>query len=563
MHSSQALRDIFAPDLTPRGPATNDAVDSLIQVAGQDFQDAALQLRAWTWDERRAATQLRAQADRLLAQHRDGEVATLVYLLGEISRLDLALAFAEHAYRGAPEADQICIALADIWHRRGDCERAFTLTERHLRDSSSDALIIKFSDFARDLGKSFLAEDALTRFVRRGRTSLRIRLAEHYLESRNWAALRDCLAQAVTDLTDYEVYLLGRANVSLLLESDVIACADRLWTMANPGRRYAQLLLDVWRWRIGEIECDAPRQDPAGLPYWLAQDAQSIRDAGAHCFDLATTVRSSTGWRTMRPRQNLPNVIGIGTQRSASTWLHYQLSQRPDIQPLPNKEPVFFSDAIASLRDVDPLYAEGGASEDPYWFGPTRNLFRYLRLFGAGFAIRADFSPSYIELREPSIAAICDILGPDVRILLSVRDPVERSWSNLKFDLKLSNVALASVSLPERIAHYTSDVSYRRSDYATTFLLWSKYFKLVRVLFFDDIGTRPAAMLNEVTDFIGVPRGEPLPGLQRLNPSLDGNIPAADRMFLLGLHRQHYDQAEALLGGPALTWRAKHFALMT
>jgi len=539
-------------------PAQND-VDHVLLLAKGDLSEAASAIRALAQHSADWPSFLLAQVERLLVQMRHDDLVGLVYLLAEISQFDMALLVAEHAYQRASDVDPIVIALADMYHRRGDYAQALEVTERHLSDVSSDWLISKFCDFARDVGKSFRAEDMLTYFMRRGRTQLLVRLADHYFESRNWVALRNCLEQAPqNELSDYLIYFLGRANVSLLLESAVIACADRLWAMANPGPRFAQLLLDVWRWRIGDIENFPPQQDPEGLPWWLSRDAQAICDAAPCSFDLSTTVRSSTGWRTLRPRENLPNVVAIGTQRSATTWLHYHLSQRPGVQPLPHKEPVFFSDAFASMRDIDPAFALSETIEDPYWYGPTRNLFRYLRLYGAGFAIRADFSPSYFELPEDSIAAIRDLLGPDVHILLSVRDPVDRSWSNLKYDMKLAGVDVGTLSFVERMAHYMSDVSYRRSDYAATLGRWSRHFRHIKVLFFDDISARPAALLDEVTDFIGLPRLQAPDIADPINSSFDGDVPLEDRMFLLGLHRRHYEEAEALLGGPALSWRVKH-----
>ena len=538
------------------------SLDRILARAAEDFSDAADLLRCRAAASPDWPSELMAQARVLLARGRHDDVVTLVYLCAEIALTDpaladLALSLAEAAYRHDPGVDPFIIALCDVYHRRGDQVLAFLLARQHVADGSSDALVVKLCDYARDVGKGFLGEDLLRQFIARGRDTLLNRLSEHYLEGRNWIALRSLLGAAPADaMSDYLVYILGRANISLLLEQDVIACTDRLWLMGDPAPRYAQLLHDVWRWRIGEIEHSLPELDPVGLPFWLEMDARAIRQPPRFVLDQATIVRSTAGWRAIRPRENLPNVLGIGTQRSATTWLWYHLSQCPEVQPLAVKETVFFSDAFASPQDVDPGWSDREAEEgDVYWDGPTRNLFRYLRFFGAGFPVRADFSPSYAELPDDTVSVIRDLLGPDLRILLSVRDPADRAWSNLKYDAKLAGIEVRTLSFAERAAHYASDASLRRSDYAGMLERWSARFRTLKLVFFDDVVSRPAAVLEEVAAFLGLPPGSTSDLACKVNPSVEQDMPPEDRAFLLGLHDRTYRDAARVLGGPARDWR--------
>ena len=538
------------------------SLDRILARAAEDFADAADLLRCREKASPDWPSELMVQARILLSRRRHDDVVTLVYLCAENTQTDLALWLADAAHRHDPDVDPFVIALCDVRHRRGDHAQALLLARRHVVDTSSDALVVKVCDYARDVGRSFLGEDLLRRFVARGRDTLLNRLAEHYLEGRNWTALRSLLDAAPPEaMSDYLVYLLGRANVSLLIEQDVITCADRLWLMGDPAPRYAQLLHDVWRWRIGEIEHSPPEPDPAGLPFWLEADARAIRRPPRFVLDPATIVRSTAGWRAIRPRENLPNVLGIGTQRSATTWLWYHLSQCPQVQPLPVKETVFFSDAFGSPRDVDPAWPDREAEEgDVYWDGPTRNLFRYLRFFGAGYPVRADVSPSYAELPDETVSVIRDLLGPDVRILLSVRDPAERAWSNLKYDAKLAGTDVRTLSFAERVAHYASDASLRRSDYAGMVERWSARFRNLKLVFFDDVVSRPAAVLDEVATFLGLPSGSTSGVADKVNLSFEQDMPPEDRAFLLGLHDRTYGQVCRVLGGPACGWRDGHLA---
>ncbi len=539
------------------------SLDRILSHAAEDFADAADLLRLRERASPDWPSELMARTRDLLACKRHDDVVTLVYLCAETGQAGLALAVAEAAHRHDPGADPFVVALCDVRHRRGERLQAFLLARRHVVDTSSDALVVKVCDYARDVGRSFLGEQLLHRFIAGGRATLLNRLSEHYRESRNWTALHSLLGPAPPDaMSDYLVYLLGRANVSLLLEQEVIACADRLWSMADPAPRYAQLLHDVWRWRIGEVEHSPPEPDPAGLPYWVERDAHAIRQPPRFVLDAATVVRSTSGWRAIRPRENLPNVLGIGTQRSATTWLWYHLSQRPEVQPLPVKETVFFSDAFGSPQDVDPGWGEREAEEgDVYWDGPTRNLFRYLRFFGAGHPVRADVSPSYAELPDETVSVIRDLLGPDLRILLSVRDPADRAWSNLKYDAKLAGIDVRALSFAERAAHYGSDASLRRSDYAGMVERWATRFRNLKLVFFDDVVSRPDAVLEEVASFLGLPPGAAPDVADTVNPSLDQDMPPEDRAFLLGLHDRTYRDACRVLGGPARGWRDRHLGL--
>ncbi len=533
----------------------------LIDLAANDFGRAAEVLANEVAEH--GADPFRADIERLLAEGRGVDAVTAIYLLAEQSPVDELIPLAEWAYRLAPGDVGPLACLADMRHRRGDTAAALALLATHDMDSTSDEIISKYCDFTRDLGRSFLGEALLRRQLNFGRDTLLTRLAEHYREGRNWRALRHLLEHRPRgDLSEELLYHLTRAHIGLLAESDVLACTDMLWHRPDPGPRFAQLLLDIWRWRIGDIETSPPETVVHDLPLWIARDAESLAHAPRRMFPDGTVIRSLSGWRALRPRENLPNVLGIGVQRAATTWLWNFLCRQPDVQPLPLKECVFFSDVFGSPRDLDPGLPDVDPDEDmSYWDGPTRNLFRYLRLFGAGFPVRADVSPSYAELPPDTIAVVRDLLGPDVKILLSLRDPVERCWSNLQYDMKLAGVDPAALTLADRIAHYTSDASLRRCDYAAIYRDWSAHFHVIKVVFYDDVLSRPLSLLAEIGSFLDL-RGdgaedEPA-AYARVNRSSEAPIPEADRMFLLGLHRRTYDACEAMFGARAAAWRIRH-----
>ena len=493
------------------------------------------------------------------------------YILADDGEIQSAIALLKDLPDEIKFSDRSLIALADMHHRAGDFEASFQVLSDALEDpqNRSDYFIEKYCDYARDIGKGYLGEDVLKQLVSAGRKALNNRLADHFREGRNWDALRKLINGIPSkDLSPYLIYLLGRANASLLIESSVIACVDMLWALPSPGPRYAQILADVWRWRVGDVETSRPITSVEDLPDLIQQDALAIESARSSALANEVVMTSVVGWRSIRPRANLPNVLAIGTQRSATTWLWYQFTQCSEVQQLPFKESVYFSDAFDSPFTVDPSLKDFISDEDvTYWEGPTRNIFRYLRLFNGGKKIRADFSPSYVELPPETVEVIADVLGRDARIIFCMRDPIERSWSNLLYDCKLGGVDVKLLSRPERFAHYRSDISQRRSDYHVIYKAWSGHFKSIMPVFHEEILSRPDLTLAKILKFAGakVSSEDWMHGgslAEKVNLSLSDEMPSEDRLYLYGLHQSRLIESESLFGERARVWRLRQESIL-
>ena len=106
----------------------------------------------------------------------------------------------------------------------------------------------------------------------------------------------------------------------------------------------------------------------------------------------------------------LPNFFLVGTSKSGTSTLHLWLSQHPDIYLSPRKELHFFCSCPPHLR------AAGSWEE-------------YLSLFqNAQTTIVGEASPCYLYYRDlpQDLLQRC----PAAKILISLRDPVERFWSH-------------------------------------------------------------------------------------------------------------------------------------
>ncbi|TKB26121.1 sulfotransferase [Desulfopila sp. IMCC35006] len=155
----------------------------------------------------------------------------------------------------------------------------------------------------------------------------------------------------------------------------------------------------------------------------------------------------------------------IGAQRSGSTYLYHLLNTHPHVlmaQPV-QPEPKFFLN--------DKLYAKGREFYEAAYFNSWTNETRYLGEKGT----------SYIETE--TVAQRIREFYPNARILMILRDPVQRAWSNYRFSvqhgLEPLDFKTALVAESDRLKHAAFNTSvnpyaYRRRghyiDYIKTYL---------------------------------------------------------------------------------------------
>lgn len=107
-----------------------------------------------------------------------------------------------------------------------------------------------------------------------------------------------------------------------------------------------------------------------------------------------------------------PNLFVVGAVKAGTTSLWTHLDAHPDVFMSRPKEPHFFSRAKAPANPV---------VKDPVEYAAL-----YAR--GAAHRYRGDASPSY--LWDPDSPGRIKEAVPDARIIISLRDPVERAYAN-------------------------------------------------------------------------------------------------------------------------------------
>jgi hypothetical protein len=116
-----------------------------------------------------------------------------------------------------------------------------------------------------------------------------------------------------------------------------------------------------------------------------------------------------------------PDFIIAGAMRAGTTALADALAEHPGVHMTTPKEPNYFAVAHGALSFTGP---------GDQWFAQqnTADWTSYQALFpDEGSRVRGEASAMYLALpgTAASIAAAC----PDVRIVLTLRDPVERAYS--------------------------------------------------------------------------------------------------------------------------------------
>jgi len=183
-----------------------------------------------------------------------------------------------------------------------------------------------------------------------------------------------------------------------------------------------------------------------------------------------------------------PTFVGIGSMRCGSTWLYEVLKCHPDIQMSHCKEMDFFFMRQMLERDLCWYTAH---------FKPESG--------GEPKPIRGEISPRYARLKAWQVNRIAELL-PDLRIILTLRHPIERAWSQTLFDFgRLQGRDIREVSLVELLRQLERARARLSADYSRTIRIWSKAFgkNALHVDLFDGLRDDPEGYVNGVLRHIG------------------------------------------------------------
>jgi len=273
---------------------------------------------------------------------------------------------------------------------------------------------------------------------------------------------------------------------------------------------------------LGNLKSTAKKASSTS-PKNSTNEKKRERDSGASGSKLSSSSSSSSSSKrrklVSRDDFKLPHdakqlrvnlsFLGIGAQKSGTSWLHQMLSLHEDLS-LPKQKEIHFWDwnRRKGLRWYSDQFSpkEGGVGRNTQMFG--------------------EITPCYAVLDEEKVCEI-KYLFPNLKVIFIARDLVDRAWSALLMELRNSILGLdAGVfakrndesicprelqrierdSNPDRyddqyfmdrLMHSTHS---SRSNYAKSLRSWLKYFSKEQILILDynDLSKKPRDLLHGV-----------------------------------------------------------------
>ena len=206
--------------------------------------------------------------------------------------------------------------------------------------------------------------------------------------------------------------------------------------------------------------------------------------------------------------------IAIGPPRTGTTWLYANLKNHPQVVLPRDKEIKYFwakqhfgtntlsknllgrhphfrskrKKFFGALKDhsLNGKFSFKELMWDIKYFTGTQNNKWYEGLFD-DTQLSGDISPRYCELTEKTVAKVKKDY-PNAKIIISLRDPIERGWARAKMHLMQNKrKALDDVDDESFKKHVSLGSQIAINDYVQLVERWKKHFgeEQVMVFFFD------------------------------------------------------------------------------
>jgi hypothetical protein len=232
------------------------------------------------------------------------------------------------------------------------------------------------------------------------------------------------------------------------------------------------------------------------------------------------------------------DFLGIGAQKSGTTWLADNLGRHPEVFLAPEKELHYWN----AHRDKGLDWYVGHFASAP------------------SGCMRGEITPAYAILSSAVVAQIAAAL-PGVRLLYLVRNPVERAWSAALMALERAEMAVDEASDQWFVDHFRSRGSRARTDYESCLRTWLSHFPAEQLLIgrYDDVRDSPVELLERCADHLSLSSGHFWKDPERarvvsrrgtgapLRPSL--------RRVLEDMHGPSVESLESWLGWDLSAWR--------
>jgi len=202
---------------------------------------------------------------------------------------------------------------------------------------------------------------------------------------------------------------------------------------------------------------------------------------------------------------NLPDCLIVGAAKSGSTALFQILSQYDDVSASSIKEPWFFSFMDEGLESkYDELY--------------ITNFKKYTSLFkNSDEKISLEASVTYLYLASKSIENIKSVYGEkykDVKIVIILRNPIDRAWSQYQMINRDQNNHLSLEEIVEKNLNNELIYKYPTEKIGHDLIGFGMYsnsvnkfidnFNNVKIIIYDDFINNYTQTIKSLKEFLNI-----------------------------------------------------------
>ena len=247
----------------------------------------------------------------------------------------------------------------------------------------------------------------------------------------------------------------------------------------------------------------------------------------------------------------MPTFFVVGAPTAGTTSLYHYLRQHPAVYMSPIKEPCFFAPEVAEYPGVRRELEAGALALRAYLDGAMReprsgvvlDWEQYLKLFKLVGQERAVGEASTSYLSSPRAARAISEVVPHARIVMLLRDPADRLFSNYSVKRAEGRTSLPFGSWAQ--SESAREVSTGRvghvceGRYARNLRRFAQFFPQEQLLIclYDDFARDAAAVLRSVFSHLDVDPDYQVDTSHRHNERLVQRWPALDGPLTRSLRR--------------------------
>ena len=221
--------------------------------------------------------------------------------------------------------------------------------------------------------------------------------------------------------------------------------------------------------------------------------------------------------------QHLPTFLIVGAVKAGTTSLHEYLQQHPEVYMSPVKETNFFSDADMLFGNFNVDYRQdvnidlkkylAGDMKNKIHIAHVRSWEDYQLLYKNVADQKAIGEVSNSYLFCPSAAAAIKSKLPDTKIVMILRNPVERLYSQYLMNLKLGKIAeknlLKEIESDQQKKIKGWGVSHLYLEVGNYYEQVKRYYDRfpadhIKVILYDDYKKDPKAVMKDLFKFLNI-----------------------------------------------------------